>query len=869
MDGGGNGTDEEGEGSSPSAHSGEHEHDGDLDFLPTSAGTTATRTARSHSTSFATHSTTWNSGAGFTYGHTGSANLLSMRDRSSAQQRQGRPSCAHCQIVKRRCEFADADSAACNRCIRLKRVCSPPEEGVSRRKREKLRRQERQTMNMGMGMVAPPGQHQHRVTSDPPPSSAPYGQYGYTTTATANYGAGVSGPLFAPPPPPSALVTLTEAASAQPHAKTITPTTDIATRPSQQQPPPPPPQQPHQQQPISSPVLSPSSNTSAEIGATTKLFDPLINAAVAASFTTGGPNAFNEIVYPYPPTTTTTTPNNIFTFTSPFNFGPTPPNSLAPSNGPAPPRLAKPPTLMISWPCAIPSDTFRMAVDTYWSRLYPIQPFLHRATFERAFVKPSGLYGVYPPLCLLHGIAATGARMLPLPMSERNNFARACAERCRDLLLSGYFGRSTPPISDLEAVQAMGILVHLLVPAGIPQSTVPLLEKTVNILKPRYKRIARKATQMPGSADDWIEREMIVRIRTGLMALDLGLALHSGRPAVCDYFQPEESSAGSYSRAPLSCRDDLFDDPDPDAVFRGLVTAPNERDRALLYPTVELPLAQDRVSAERFATDLVHQVFSRRSGVLTLFYHSHYIRHLIVKFNGEDEELAAILAASNAPLNAFPLPTKQAFELGNPDPVLHNLSSVFTHQAHPHTALTFILCTYTDTTLVLPETAQQVSSALCFAQHIDHRIKTTAGGWAQAHYIFMAAAWRNGSLLIDAFKAATSEEEKAKMGWGARILGKWLGMIGESYGMMARKVSKQFDEELDRAQVPVLLVDAMKVVEVEEEEPIAVNDIVGEQDGKGGEMGGWFADTLLEKGDVNVGVGVGRVARRDGEIRVS
>ncbi|KAI9014068.1 hypothetical protein DFJ74DRAFT_275242 [Hyaloraphidium curvatum] len=168
----------------------------------------------------------------------------------------------------------------------------------------------------------------------------------------------------------------------------------------------------------------------------------------------------------------------------------TPPVSL---DLPLPPGDPQSPPRPIAWPSstsppADPDSLIFACLSHFWSDYHKLYPLVHRASFEAAFAPnaASPLYGTHPPLALVFAMAAIGARTSNFGLSEagKATLGRAYCERSRDVLLAGYFDANPlcRPISDIEALQTLILLLQVLLGVGIlGETAAAMLREAVRV----------------------------------------------------------------------------------------------------------------------------------------------------------------------------------------------------------------------------------------------------------------------------------------------------------------------------------------------------------------------------------------------------
>ncbi|KAI9000159.1 hypothetical protein DFJ74DRAFT_775721 [Hyaloraphidium curvatum] len=181
-----------------------------------------------------------------------------------------------------------------------------------------------------------------------------------------------------------------------------------------------------------------------------------------------------------------------------------------------------------------PAGMLQTAVEAFFRRGYEF-PCIHQPTFEAALKGDAGKRtSVYrtPPLALLYALGAASGRALPnysLPL--RIAFTRACLERSRDLLLA-------KGADDLESAQALQYVLVALFLAGTPGRMFPLLRRCAATAQALVDALP---PGLPPTPDDWVFKEMVLRLRLNICGMEVASAAHGGSPILGNYFHPHEA----------------------------------------------------------------------------------------------------------------------------------------------------------------------------------------------------------------------------------------------------------------------------------------------------------------------------------------
>ncbi|KAI9022459.1 hypothetical protein DFJ74DRAFT_669513 [Hyaloraphidium curvatum] len=328
-------------------------------------------------------------------------------------------------------------------------------------------------------------------------------------------------------------------------------------------------------------------------------------------------------------------------------------------------------------------DVLMRCTSTYWNHPHRLLPFVHRASFEQAFISShSPIYGS-KPLALLYAVAACGAFALPGSTgAERATLARALVERARELL-------AVQQTRDAEEAQACLLLVLVAVPLGNAAASFDILRRGLGAADRLHR--SSVAVASPRSADEWIALETALRAWIVAAAVDLTFADLAGRDPLFDYFPS--------AVVRLPAHEVFFDDPSPDRAFATLHLA---GDRTPSYAPVGGFLAHpDLPSAEGALCAFLGPAFAGRASVLSLLQASNMLQqHCCIRQPGGQPWLAAAEPEGPAEpaevamqdlVDAFfrcmPAEFGPALASGDAGPFLALSPAMFSHPTHAHAFL--------------------------------------------------------------------------------------------------------------------------------------------------------------------------------------
>ncbi|KAI9010572.1 hypothetical protein DFJ74DRAFT_312946 [Hyaloraphidium curvatum] len=278
------------------------------------------------------------------------------------------------------------------------------------------------------------------------------------------------------------------------------------------------------------------------------------------------------------------------------------------------------------------SELLFAAIDTFWQTCNVTRPFVHRFTFEGAFLgasAASSVYGKHRPMALLFAMAAFGAIALDSPGFDRQMklaASKAFALRARDILLAGFFGRDgSRTVTELEAAQATLLLHIILVVELEPDSSRGLFERSLSLVVSLYRGLLDSgAAAAPPNHESWIRTEMIIRLLIIATGTDAGLALFSKRHR----YVPDSAFGG---RLLLPAHDTLFLLPSETALHvlqraRAHETQPDVADLAASIDMANVKLARTSPeSARQMVRECVAPIFDGRGSLLGTHFLALYV----------------------------------------------------------------------------------------------------------------------------------------------------------------------------------------------------------------------------------------------------
>lgn len=203
-------------------------------------------------------------------------------------------------------------------------------------------------------------------------------------------------------------------------------------------------------------------------------------------------------------------------------------------------------------------DLLERSVASYWTNSNVAFPLIHRKTFEDAMSgAQTASYGNQRPTSLLHGIASHGVRHLTdVDPDKKSAFIKWClAKACNATVV----GSST----DLGSIQALVLGCHSLIFSGLGSRLFPLIRSAAQSVVALHRGLEALGT--PSTADQWIYREMVLRIYILSANQDIGQSMVSGEPCHESYFQ--------VGRVPMPASDFYFEQSNVECAFYALRAA--------------------------------------------------------------------------------------------------------------------------------------------------------------------------------------------------------------------------------------------------------------------------------------------------------
>ncbi|KAI9033004.1 hypothetical protein DFJ74DRAFT_640393 [Hyaloraphidium curvatum] len=438
--------------------------------------------------------------------------------------------------------------------------------------------------------------------------------------------------------------------------------------------------------------------------------------------------------------------------------------------------------------------SLRPAIEAFYDTSHAMCPIIHKASFEAAFAGPSFAYPE-PPLALAYAAAACGARSLPKTSREqRFKLAFSCVDEARRLL-------RRKRTADLESAQAYCLLLDVISPAGMPATAFPVLKKACDTAQSLSDALDTEGT--PATAEDWLRREMVCRLRIGVAAYDLAVASYAGRPTIASYFHRQ--------LFPLPVGERWYDAPDPQAAFEEL----KEQWAASGGPP---SIAFGETSSTGMLgtiRSLVAHVFLHRGSVVTLLHLANFERHLLLSVSRLDpsarRSAAAALSGSTAFLRpAFPPALAEPYLTnGDPRAILEGWEGHFPRFPHALAAVQLLLAS-TCYAVERLRTSGFRGAACALAVSCAR----TARGLLRAdravkfvHYMAAPAMFAAGSVLLAAISEdwAAGEAEGAGDAGERREAVRWLASgleaLGRKYGLNIKKVADRFRAAAEEAGI--------------------------------------------------------------------
>ncbi|KAI9034179.1 hypothetical protein DFJ74DRAFT_10101 [Hyaloraphidium curvatum] len=441
------------------------------------------------------------------------------------------------------------------------------------------------------------------------------------------------------------------------------------------------------------------------------------------------------------------------------------------------------------------SDLLLPALAAFWRHAHPAFPLIHRASFERGFRGKSTVYGSRPPLALAYAAAALGARNLHgLGERQRLAYERFCCERARQLLLAR-------DGDDIETLQALALLVAVLVVADLPARLFVVMRRCATSVERLYGNLPLEA---PSTANRWIFRELVLRLRIYIGCFDVSVAYHSRKPSFGSYFD-----GGVF---PLPLGEAYFDNLDPYAAFRQL-----REDCSDGLPAVALG-GREWGHVLSTVSSLASAPHSCRASILAYAHLASFARHLQARIPGRDPDggqarlriaAAQLGSLADAKFASLPPAFGPALARGDPRPLLR--SPLFPSKAYAHSALQMLLmCESLAAEPLLAAGFRGAAASRCarYARILRHQLAHDPV-LEHGNHILAAPAFFVGRVLLterqelegtrpyEMVEAATERMERLReVEEGVETVAKALEAYAAEFGLQPRKLAAKFAEEM-------------------------------------------------------------------------
>ncbi|KAI9034171.1 hypothetical protein DFJ74DRAFT_715314, partial [Hyaloraphidium curvatum] len=358
---------------------------------------------------------------------------------------------------------------------------------------------------------------------------------------------------------------------------------------------------------------------------------------------------------------------------------------------------------------------------------------------------------------------------------------------------AGAGAAACPGGDDLEAAQSLILLVNVFLGANAPVRTYPLMHAAARSADALFRALPEED---PPDATAWIKREMVLRLRIPVSAVDVINARFSGKPAFCSYFHRH--------RYPLPVAEAFFGARDPEAVFSALKSA---RGAGNPWASVEFggttwPAITSTVRA------LVAAAFNGAGSPMLVYFAAHYLRHHLNRLAREPatperrEQLAQLATASDVLPSVLPPFLAASFSRGDPSALLSSPALPFSSPAHAVSALRYAL-TLED--VGIHALAAAGFSSACAAR--AHRFALLLRGLLRAdpgfmHMAVMVPAYTAGRALLASVRIAPQRglPARADSSTGSGLA--WAQVsFARSWGLMARGVADSYAGEAREAGV--------------------------------------------------------------------
>ncbi|KAI9019624.1 hypothetical protein DFJ74DRAFT_673869 [Hyaloraphidium curvatum] len=393
--------------------------------------------------------------------------------------------------------------------------------------------------------------------------------------------------------------------------------------------------------------------------------------------------------------------------------------------------------------------------------------------------------------------------------------------------------------ADIEGAQAMCLMLHVLLIAGLPRKMYAVLQHCANTcdrlwfgLKPGF----------PTSANAWIYRELVLRLRILVGAFDVSTAFYSGGKMFAHYFYP--------STFPLPAGEGFFDHPDPSSAFDAYRSLRRTGEPSMRFGTL------DWDAVGRSVAVLAAAPFSG-SSVLSLFHYASFARYVRMALSRPTPAFsvfaAQYAALVDSALTSLPPDVSLPLSRGDPLPLLR--SPHFPTRAHAHAAVLSLLFAdvhAVEAGLSADPSAEQRGEVIARCLRVAsaaHALALDDPEGRIANHVLANPAYVVGRVLLAEVAAGRGGKEAVS---GVEKVAWCLELYGRCFGLQPRRLAARFAQECLRAglrQVPQR--DPGPAPIGDDPGPAPIDDDPAPRGGEGEAR--FFAEVLLEGGEGKLG----------------
>lgn len=442
-------------------------------------------------------------------------------------------------------------------------------------------------------------------------------------------------------------------------------------------------------------------------------------------------------------------------------------------------------------------DLFERSVASYWANTAVFFPIIHRRAFEEAMRKGKTTVYQKRPTALLYGLSIHGVRHLgDVDPARKGAFIRWCLEKS-----SSISGSST----DLGSLQALVFGCQTLILSGLGVKLFPLIRRAAQGVGALYRGL--ETLGMPQTADQWIYREMVLRLYIVAASADVGQAMVSNQPSfVGTYFE--------VGRLPMPASDFYFKQKNAECAFFALKAACGDGG----LPFIDISGVGWPDVAQVIKTISEGVLFTMKLSTMALYYALTYLRSQfmaiqrnIVPSSPSPMEVSSMRADVTFLATISSTPSTLLSEHGLNIEALFTLAPpvrLFTKELG-HGAAQAILAMEgqaIDALLLTGFRNSAVERAVQTAASVESHLHSDAT-LRHSHFVMLAPVFSAGKVLLDALidlqtdKSLVLSSHPKEIERSVFICAKGLRALAGCYGMQARTLSEKFEGMMKQAGV--------------------------------------------------------------------